>query len=171
MKIPIVQENISWMTERRSDILRFLLSVWIDFLNWTRAMSWDVDLDINWLTDLPFILLINDWTLFYVNKYTFHVCYFKLDYIFCLAHQHFEVRSLRIGSSVLILKQRIFIHSESKMSLGWNTLPWCILFVKWYLISFRFLILFFQNSLTNNVIISITYSVIRGIACVGGFGR
>jgi hypothetical protein len=66
----------------------------------------------------------------------FHVGNLEFNDVLCLAHEHFEVRSLGVGPCVLILKQRVLIDSETQVGFGWDALT-RIIFVPfrflWYL--------------------------------------
>ena len=74
----------------------------------------------------------------------FHVGYLELNDVLCLAHEHFEVRSLGVGPCILILKQRVLIDSETQVGLGWDALT-RIIFV-----SFRFLWYLLQHFLAKD---------------------
>lgn len=73
----------------------------------------------------------------------FHIGYLKFNDVLCLAHEHFEVRSLRVSPCVLILEQRVFVYCETQMCLGWDTLS-RIIFVP-----FRFLLYLLQHFLVR----------------------
>jgi hypothetical protein len=80
MKIPIVDELVSWVAERRTHIKWFLLSSIVDFLHWARLKHLDVNLHIK-LTVIVIITSASTIRLLNYQMHRFHVAKFELSQI------------------------------------------------------------------------------------------
>ena len=79
MKIPVVEELISWMAEGRAHIKRLLFSSVVNFLNRTRFVHLDIDFDIK-LSALGLRLFVSPFTFNSVNNQMncLHITKFEL---------------------------------------------------------------------------------------------
>ena len=100
------------MSEWRPHVLRFMLSFFVNLLDWT----WSIELDVN----LSFKLLIPTAQFFSEDINTFHVTNFKISNVNSLALFSVEKGSLRISSTILIFEERISLHCEAKLSFSWH---------------------------------------------------